>query len=107
MYTHRHAHAHTCSHTVLYIHTYICIYIYIYIYVSIHPYIHTYIHRYTALTKSGASSSGGELARFSKDIFMNGAFGRLVYYLTGVSVLGGRTQVRRFRPGLDYSVASG
>ncbi len=89
----------------------ICICIYIYIYMQ---YFCSIIknqicngRRYIALTKTGTSSSGGELARFSKDVFMSGAFGRLVYYLTGVSVLGGRTQVRRFRPGLDYSVASG
>jgi prolyl 3-hydroxylase /prolyl 3,4-dihydroxylase len=52
-----------------------------------------------------AEVAGRLLTQVHKDLFSSGAFARLVRRLTTVTMLGQRSQVRRFRPGLDYTVA--
>ncbi|KAL7537582.1 LOW QUALITY PROTEIN: hypothetical protein ACHAWF_006988 [Thalassiosira exigua] len=56
---------------------------------------------------NGADSDTGiGLHRLRRDLFSSAAFGRWLGRVTGLAVpLGGRGAVRRFRPGLDYTVA--
>ena len=49
--------------------------------------------------------AGALLAALRRDLFSSGAFARLLRRLTSVGMLGHAGEVRRFRPGLDYTVA--
>jgi Rps23 Pro-64 3,4-dihydroxylase Tpa1-like proline 4-hydroxylase len=52
-----------------------------------------------------AAAAGHLLAAVASDLFASAAFARLVRRLTTLALLGRRAEVRRFRPGLDYTVA--
>ena len=45
------------------------------------------------------------LAQVQSQLFSSGAFGRLLGKLTSIKMVAQRSEVRRFRPGLDYTVA--
>jgi Rps23 Pro-64 3,4-dihydroxylase Tpa1-like proline 4-hydroxylase len=51
------------------------------------------------------ADAGALLAALRRDLFSTGAFARLLRRLTSVQMLGHSGEVRRFRPGLDYTVA--
>jgi Rps23 Pro-64 3,4-dihydroxylase Tpa1-like proline 4-hydroxylase len=48
---------------------------------------------------------GALLAALRTEVFSSGAFARLLRRLTSIQMLGHAGEVRRFRPGLDYTVA--
>jgi Rps23 Pro-64 3,4-dihydroxylase Tpa1-like proline 4-hydroxylase len=52
-----------------------------------------------------AAAAGRLLAAVASNLFASAAFARLVRRLTTLAFLGRRAEVRRFRPGLDYTVA--
>lgn len=54
---------------------------------------------------SADADAGALLAALRRDLFSTGAFARLLRRLTSVQMLGHSGEVRRFRPGLDYTVA--
>lgn len=61
-----------------------------------------------AAGEKGAAASEGVgplLAQLRRDLFGSAAFARLLSKLTTLSLLGQQGEVRRFRPGLDYTVA--
>ncbi|GAB4821858.1 hypothetical protein N2152v2_008904 [Parachlorella kessleri] len=49
--------------------------------------------------------AGALMAQIRDQLFSTGAFARLVKKLTDIGLLGHQAEVRRFRPGLDYTVA--
>ena len=51
------------------------------------------------------SSCGALLRRVQEELFASGAFMRLLRCFTTLTMVGQRGEVRRFRPGLDYTVA--
>mmetsp|Transcript_31041 Transcript_31041/g.68891 ORF Transcript_31041/g.68891 Transcript_31041/m.68891 type:complete len:719 (-) Transcript_31041:853-3009(-) len=59
----------------------------------------------TAGTSSSTDSCGALLAQVRDELFKSGAFARLLKKMTTITLLGHRSEVRRFRPGLDYTVA--
>jgi len=66
--------------------------------------------RFAAMVEGGQDipdALGQSLKTMSQEVFFSGAFGRLLGSITGLRVLGGKKQVRRFRAGLDYACASG
>ncbi|KAI9029406.1 Oxoglutarate and iron-dependent oxygenase degradation C-term-domain-containing protein [Hyaloraphidium curvatum] len=54
-----------------------------------------------------ASQAGALLGRLQADLFSSAPFARLLLNLTGIALRSQRTESRRFRPGLDYTVAHG
>ncbi|CAD7703036.1 unnamed protein product [Ostreobium quekettii] len=62
--------------------------------------------RHMLHTAGGSTSScGGLLECLKNELFRSPAFSQLLHHLTGVRIAGIWTEVRRFRPGLDYTVA--
>ncbi|CAM9440280.1 unnamed protein product [Chrysoparadoxa australica] len=49
---------------------------------------------------------GGVLRELREELFKSAAFAALLGAMTGVKVMGNRVQARRFRPGLDYTLAT-
>lgn len=54
---------------------------------------------------SAARGAGDELARFHAQLASSAAFQKYLLALTQLRTVGARAAVRRFRPGLDYTVA--
>ncbi|KAL4426531.1 hypothetical protein ABPG77_008389 [Micractinium sp. CCAP 211/92] len=52
-----------------------------------------------------AARAGTLLAQIKQELFSSAAFARLVAKLTTIGLVGQQAEVRRFRPGLDYTVA--
>jgi len=52
-----------------------------------------------------ARAAGEALHRVQEDLMASAAFARLIRRLTTLTMVGQRSEVRRFRPGLDYTVA--
>ncbi|KNE58238.1 hypothetical protein AMAG_05048 [Allomyces macrogynus ATCC 38327] len=65
--------------------------------------------RFMVLTgDSAASTESPECAplRAAADLLVSPAFARWLYHVTGIAARGTRHRVRRFRPGLDYTLAA-
>lgn len=63
-------------------------------------------HNGTNNSAGAPSEHAGELLhRVQQDVLSSAAFARLIRRLTTLTMLGHRSEVRRFRPGLDYTVA--
>ncbi|PNH00469.1 hypothetical protein TSOC_013705, partial [Tetrabaena socialis] len=58
-----------------------------------------------AAAPAPAASAGALLERVRRELLCSGAFCRLLKALTSITLLGQTGEVRRFRPGLDYTVA--
>jgi len=58
-----------------------------------------------AAAASAAETVGSTMEQIRSELFAAPAFWRLVHRLTGLLPQSQRSQVRRFRPGLDYTVA--
>jgi Rps23 Pro-64 3,4-dihydroxylase Tpa1-like proline 4-hydroxylase len=59
-----------------------------------------------SISKSKSSCAIGKILKeVSKDLMASAAFTRFLYKLTALRPIGFREEVRRFRPGLDYTVA--
>ncbi|KAF5842957.1 Oxoglutarate and iron-dependent oxygenase degradation C-term-domain-containing protein [Dunaliella salina] len=54
---------------------------------------------------SNPPSSGALLAQVRDELFASPAFARFLNAITTITMIGQRGEVRRFRPGLDYTVA--
>jgi prolyl 3-hydroxylase /prolyl 3,4-dihydroxylase len=54
---------------------------------------------------AGQEDPGALMAALRRDVFSTAAFARLLRRFTSVQMLGYSGEVRRFRPGLDYTVA--
>jgi prolyl 3-hydroxylase /prolyl 3,4-dihydroxylase len=54
---------------------------------------------------AGACAVGAALGRLRDELMTSEAFARLVGKMTGLTIEGARAEARRFRPGLDYTVA--
>lgn len=54
---------------------------------------------------AAAAKAGALLAQIRHELFCSAAFARLVAKLTTIGLVGQQSEVRRFRPGLDYTVA--
>ncbi|KXZ49624.1 hypothetical protein GPECTOR_20g481 [Gonium pectorale] len=58
-----------------------------------------------SLSSSSAASAGPLLDRVRHELLSSGAFARLLKAITSITQLGVAGEVRRFRPGMDYTVA--
>lgn len=65
----------------------------------------THIQRFLRYGEAGESEAGKQLAALRDEVFQTEAFGALLQALTGKTVKGGKAEARRFRPGLDYTLA--
>lgn len=65
----------------------------------------THLQRYLRFAAEGGCAAGRELAALRDHVFASDAFGALLAKLTGHRVSGGRAEARRFRAGLDYTLA--
>eukprot|EP00798_Chlamydomonas_sp_ICE-L_P021076 gene21076-27957_t len=54
---------------------------------------------------AGSSSVGPLLQQVREELFTSAAFARLLRKFTTINLIGQHSEVRRFRPGLDYTVA--
>lgn len=55
--------------------------------------------------KSSSSKAGELLSEIQESLFHSAAFHRYLYLVTGMKPCNYRDEVRRFRPGLDYTIA--
>ena len=61
--------------------------------------------RFAAASGDGVCKAGQEFATVKDLLFGSLAFARLMYAMTGLRPVGVTAEARRFRPGLDYTVA--
>ncbi|KAI3435904.1 hypothetical protein D9Q98_001962 [Chlorella vulgaris] len=56
-------------------------------------------------SSAAAAAVGALLSQLQSELFASGAFAKLLRQLTTIGLVGQQAEVRRFRPGLDYTVA--
>lgn len=68
------------------------------------PHKHRYL-RYDHNDSESSESPGSLISDVQKQLFHSAAFQRYLYKITNLKVTDYRDEIRRFRPGLDYTVA--
>ena len=69
------------------------------------PHKHKYLRYVDSTEHNGGEDVGAMISDIRQQLFRSPVFQRYLYKITNMQVKGYRDEIRRFRPGLDYTVA--
>lgn len=69
------------------------------------PHKHKYLRYEASTEQNGGENVGALISDIRQQLFRSPIFQRYLYKITNMQVKGYRDEIRRFRPGLDYTVA--